>query len=70
MLKLNYRDTMACVDSVGRIRCPSCGRFTKLDSVRPGIVVSFRGGIVHYLPTCARCNPPTETPVPTERTRP
>lgn len=38
-LPLSLRQTLACVDDSGRIRCPSCGRFSRLADIRP---VPFR----------------------------
>lgn len=53
--ELSMRETLACVDNDGKIRCPMCGRYSRFadigsvsDLVGPGIRVSM-------LPQCKRC---------------
>ena len=52
---LTMRETLSCVDDKGRIRCPSCGRFTTLDKITRDNLVSGPGVIISMLPRCDKC---------------
>lgn len=54
---LSMRETLACVGDDGRIRCPSCGRFARLEEIRHTPSVRWAGGRASLLPACKRCRP-------------
>lgn len=52
---LSMRDTMACVDPDGKIRCPICGRYARLDDMTTGGTSMGPTVIIHWLPFCGHC---------------
>lgn len=54
---LSMRETLACVDPNGRIRCPSCGKFSSFEKITRDN--SLRAGSVSLslTPRCDKCAP-------------
>lgn len=53
--RMSMRQTMACIDDKGRIRCPTCGKYAKMGDIIPIPSMKIYGGIVSLLPACKKC---------------